>query len=226
MFWLVMSLTQAAFAANIKYVAVTGQCSREAAPDRGSVVLTADFMESSAAQATSKVMKLYEKLRGDVKKLSLKDMKLQTSTYSVNPEHDYDNGKQRLRGYRAQMGLEIETSDINRLGEVIELGSKAGIQNASQLRTFLSVAKQRQEQEACLEEAVKNARQKAEKMAKAGASKVGEVLTIEEYKMSPEPPHPRPMGAMKMAMETASSPGIEARDQELAVTVYVTFALQ
>lgn len=224
--WILFALISFVYASNIKFVAVTGQCSREVPADRASLVLNAEVNDSSSGGASAKATKLYDKMRNEVKKLGLKNMQLQTSVYSVQPEYDYDKGKQRLRGYKAQMGLEVETSEIERMGEVIELGTKLGLQNVSGLRTFLSVSKRREEHEACLEEAIKNARAKAERMAKAGSAKLGEILTIEEQKLtgSPRPPE---MYAAKMSMAPESSaPTVESRSQEIDVTIHVSFKLQ
>lgn len=224
-------LATTAFASPEKFIAVTGQCSRQSPPDRGEINLMVEHKEDSPSSATSKATKAYEKLRAEIKKLNLKDMQLQTSGFSVMPEYDYVGGKQKLRGYRASMGIQVETSEINRLGEVIEVAGKQGIQNASGLQTFMSPERAREVHESCLEEAVKNARLKAERMAKAGSAKIGDVLTIEEFKIE-RPGPPMPMAGAKMAFASAESaggdaaPGIETRSETVKVTVHVSFALK
>ena len=214
-----------------KFVSVTGQCSRQSSPDRGSVTLTAETTDKTAAEASEKVTKLYEKVRAEVKKLKLADAQLQTTNYNVFAEYDYSSGKQKLRGYKAQMGLHIETSEIAKLGDVMAIATKNGVQNVSGLSTYLSITKSREEHEACLEDAVKNARLKADRMAKAGGAKVGEVLVLEEYQRA-RAEYPV-VGGQSKAMSFASAEGnspppptMEARQQDIAVTVYVTFSLK
>ena len=215
-----------------KFVSVTGQCSRQSSPDRGSVTLTAETSEKTAAEASEKVTKLYEKVRAEVKKLKLADAQLQTTNYNVYADYDYNSGKQKLRGFKAQMGLHIETSEIAKLGDVMAIATKNGVQNVSGLSTYLSITKSREEHEACLEDAVKNARLKADRMAKAGGAKVGEVLALEEYQRA-RAEHPAIGGAAKSTSfalaEGESSPPpptMETRQQDVAVTVYVTFSLK
>ncbi len=225
--WMLLALAVQASAAE-KSVSVTGNCSREVAPDRASVLLTSESRENGASEAAEKATKLYEKLRAEVKKMKLADLKLQTAQYSVQPIIEYDSGRPKRKGFVAQMGLEVETSEISRMGDVIALATKLGIQNAGGLNTFLSVAKSRGEMESCLEDAVKNARMKADRMAKAGGASIGEVLTLEEYKLVPAE-GPRPMAGAVYAMDAmskSSPPGVEAKAQGLSVTVYVKYSLK
>lgn len=210
--------------AHARTVATIGFCEREVAPDRAGLVLTVEARENAAGAAGAKASKQYEKLRGEIRKLKLADMKLQTSHYNVQPLYDYENGKARARGYQAVMSLDLETSEIARMGEVIELVSKLGVQNVSQLNMFLSPEKQRSEHEGCLEEAVRNARQKAERLAKAEGAKVGPVQTIEESKRMDSSPVP-PMPMMAMA-KSESGPVMETRAQRVQVTVHATFSLK
>lgn len=229
MIWLAAVLLTQSLAAE-RFIAVTGQCSREAAPDRASIVLTAEAREPDAGTAGEKVTKLYEKLRAEIKKMKLPDVKLQTSQYTVYPQQEYDNqGRVKKKFFLAQMGLEIETSDVSKMGDVIATGTKLGIQNVGGLNTFLSTVKSREEMEACLEDAVKNARTKADRMAKASGAKVGEVLSLEEFKSAV--PGPAPIAYQLSAkseamMDGAAAPGIEAKKQDINVTVHVSYSIK
>ncbi len=215
-------------ASDTKFVSVSGHCMKRVSPDRGTLQMTAEAKEDNPTAASKKATALYEKLRSEVKKLNLKDTQLQTSNYNVHPEYDYNNGKQKLRGYRAAMGIEVETAEIGRMGELIEAAAKLGIQNAGGFHTFLSPEKMKETHEGCLEEAIKNARSKAEKLAKAGGAKLGDVLTIEENKSDrrPSPPIMLKTAAMEMASDSGGGAGIETKSAAVEVSVAVSFALK
>ncbi len=216
-------------AADTKFVSVSGYCMKRVSPDRGTLNMSAEAKEDDPTAASQKATKLYDKLRAEVKKLNLKDTQMQTSHYNVHPEYDYNNGKQKLRGYRATMGIEIETADISRMGELIDTAAKLGIQNAGGFNTFLSPEKQRETHEGCLEEAIKNARSKAEKLARAGGAKLGDVLTIEESRSERRPPSPPIMlkaASMELASDSGGGAGIETKNAAVEVTVAVSFALK
>jgi uncharacterized protein len=220
---------QAATGTPPRQVQVSGECLKDVGPDRGRVVLTSEVLDSDAGTAAKKVAQAYEKIRKDLKKLNLKDESLQTVNHSVNEDVDWSSGKKVRRGFRATMGLAIETSDIQRLGEVIQVGSQNKVENIQDLRAFLSPARLKAERESCLELAIKNARQKAEKMAAAAGAKVGEVLSIVEGGGMAPPPGPVPMlsGMTKMSSTVADvAPPVETKDETVQVFVSVAFALR
>lgn len=200
-------------------------------PDRGSVTLVAQFVNKSGQIASKKAMETYEQIRKAVQQLKLKNLELQTSEYNMHEESDYVNNRQVLRGYRASLGLQVSTSEINRLGEVAALTSKFEINRVEGLQTFLSEEKTKETQEACLVEAVGNAHDKAEKMAGAASAKVGEVVSIVEGSSSDnsEPPPPGRMmmaNAKMMDAQAEGAPGLESKSSVISVNVNVKFALK
>ena len=82
----------------------------------------------------------------------------------------------------------------------------------------------------CLEDASKNARAKAEKLASSLNSKLGNVLTVNESgRTMPYWPRPMMAKASRMMMQTASaesSPDVEAGQQNVTINIQVTFSLQ
>ncbi len=46
---------------------------------------------------------------------------IRTSGYDLQPEFDYNNGKQTLRGYVARNTVEVRVDDIGRVGEILDL---------------------------------------------------------------------------------------------------------
>ena len=96
----------------------------------------------------------------------------------------------------------------------------------------MSDEKQLQEEVACLGDAAKNAKVKAEKLASALGAKIGGVMQMNETGKS-LPHWPRPMMNMSkmntrmMAMDSAeSAPSVEAGQQNLSLSVLVTFELK
>lgn len=219
------------FAAPERSVTVSGHCLNKVQPDRGTVTLVAQFVDKSAPIAAKKASNTYEALRKAVQKLGLKDLELQTSEYSIQEDVDYSSGKKVSRGMRAALGLQVTTSEIKRLGEVIALSSQHQVNRVENMGTFLSPEKTKESQEACLMEAIKNARSKAEKMSSTAKASLGEVISIEEGARSEAP---RPYMEMSMAsakmggaeMDTSSAPNVESKSQTISVNVQVKFALK
>jgi uncharacterized protein len=207
-------------------ITVNGQCVKEVAPDRFYIIMTARVLEKEAGAAAKKVTAQYEEIRKEVKKMNLKDVKLQTSNYSVNAEWDYSNNKRVMRGYNASMGLRIETSEMTRAGELLVLSGKLGVQDVSSPVTFLSTALSQKENEECLQVAVKSALGKAEKMAAAAGMKIAGLLNLNE---SGRENAPVPMYAMtesSMAKSGGQQMNFEIAPLTVNVVISATYNLK
>jgi uncharacterized protein YggE len=218
-----------ALAAAERTISVSGQCLTQVAPDRGTVTLVSQFKDKSSQVASKKAMETYENVRKAALKLKLKDIELQTSEYTVQDDISYGpNGKATVHGKIAALGLQITTSEISRLGDVVALSGEFPIERVEGLRTFLSREKTKAAQESCLVEAIKNARGKAEKMSAAANAAVGDVQLIDEN------PETRVMSysnavsgeAQGKSMGSSLAPGIESRPETISVNILVKFALK
>jgi hypothetical protein len=227
---LFFSLVSSIAFAKERTVTVSGDCLRNLTPDRGTLTLVSEVNDLNPGTATQKVMDHYTKIRDRVKKLNLKNLELETSEFTVNEEFDWNGNVRKSRGYKARMGLRVVTSETSRLGELAALASELKVQDISGLQTFVSRETLKAEHENCLEEALKNAKSKAEKLAKSGGARLGGVLEIQEELMTGDSPRPRPLMMAKnagMAMEASSSSReFEAGTSKVSVSVQASFELQ
>jgi len=212
-------------------ISVTGNCVRNAVPDRGSISLTTEVKEQDLKEAAKKASENYEKLKTAIAKLNLPHVEIQTTETSYRENREWEKSKMVFKGYIARMGLSVSTSAIARLGEVVAIAGNQRINDVGQLNTYMSDEKTKQEQMACLEIAADNAKKRAEKLAGALNAKVAEVLKINEnMSLSPSPVYPRYEMAMAKSVGGAESdmtaPNIEAGTQKVSVTVNVEFALR
>jgi uncharacterized protein YggE len=231
--WAVLAVgVQSVFAGDAppRSVSVSGHCVRTVTPDRGSIVLTVDVLEKELKSATRQAAQTYDRLKVAVEKLSLADLNLTTQEYSVREDRQWENNKTVFKGFRARLGLRVVTSSIDKLGEVIAIGSREGVQDVGALQTFLSEEKRLKEQMECLKQAAENARAKAERLASSLGAKVGEVLRVSEQGAGG--PVPMPRHELMMAMEAAPmaksmpAPSIAAGSQTLELDVDVSFGLK
>lgn len=214
----------------VRSISVSGQCLRSVVPDRGSIIVTVDHQDQNVQVATKKTTEAYEALKKAVQKLALKNVELQTSEYNVQEVREWEKNRTVSKGFRARMGLEVTTSEIARLGEVIAAAANAKITDVGALRSFLSDVKNREEREACLEEAIGHAQAKAAKMAKAAGAKLGRVLQLKEEGSSMNPvPQPmaeaRFMAKSSMMDSSVAAPAIDSTTQKLSLSVEALYAL-
>lgn len=208
-----------------RQITVQGNCLRSVQPDRGSIDFYAEAIDKDTQKALSQATKTFEAARDVVKKMNLKNVELSTLENSLQEDRSWENNKSVFKGYRARIGLRVYTSQIEKLSEVLSAVSKQGIKNFGSLQTDLSPAKMKDEQEACLEIAIQNAKAKAEKMAKAAGAKVGKIITLQEG-INAAPAQPRTMMAFSAKAEMADGVApVDTKSETITGHVTATYSL-
>lgn len=210
-----------------KQVTVTGKCEIKVTPDRGSVTLQTEKTAKTVQEAVATVTKLIDQARAAVQKMNLKNLELSTTQFQVTPHHEWQNNKNVFKGYSATMALEVVTSEITKLGEVMGQASAKGLTGTGNYRTFLSLEKSQAEYLRCLDVASLDARQKAQRLAKNLDAKLGDVMTIEEGQIQVTAPG-APMVMMEADMAKsapAQSPSIDVADQLYSTNIRIMFKL-
>lgn len=216
---------------DVPHIAVAGQCFVKVTPDRGSITVTSEFRNPTDAKAVSKqATDTYEAALATIKKLNLKDAEYQTTGYTLTEIREWVNNQSVFKGYMATVGVSVTTSETARLGDVIAAATNAGLKNVGGLYTYASQPKLNEAYSSCYEQAVTDAKQKAQKMLAPVGAKLGRVLTINSTEMPPVQPMmyaERGMMMKSMAADAAvPAPTVESKDQELRLSVNAIFEIQ
>ena len=147
---------------------------------------------------------------------------IQTTGYDLQPEFDYANGRQTLKGYVARNSIDVRVDDLPKLGDTLDIAVGAGATSVTGVRFDLK-DRTGAEREA-LQRAVEDARARANAAAAGAGMKVERIVRIEEQRTSVMPP-PRPMMAMRMEAQAASTP-VVAGELEIRANVTVTAAIR
>ena len=205
-------------------VITTGEGVVKQAPDRVWVSIAAESRSKTpkdAQRANADAMKtVLDRLRG----LGLPDDAIRTTGYDLQPEYDFANGKQTLRGWLARNSIDVRVDDIARAGDVLDAAVGSGATNVSGVRFDLK-DRSSAEREA-LRSAVADARRRADSATAGAGMKVDRVLRIEEHRgMSPEP-RPMMMARQSMMADSAGAPPIVAGEIEVRVSVTLTSSIK
>lgn len=158
-----------------------------------------------------------------LKKAGVADRDIQTSTLNLNPQYRYGENKPPvITGYQASNQVNVRFRDVKRAGVILDT---LVAQGANQIQgPSFSVDKP----EAALDEArasaVRIARERANLYAASAGLRVKRILAISEQAAGSQPPMPMPMMAMRA--QKAEDTAIEAGEQELRVTLNVSFELE
>lgn len=207
-------------------ITVIGECLTNVTQDRGSVSISSVFPAPTTQRAAEGVRQKHDLIKQKIKALNLPDFAAETGNFSINEDCSQRPLEERkCSGFRAYISTSFETSDLSRVGEIIDAASSAGASEVSNLYLFVSQAKLKETRERCLEIAVKNSAQKAQVIANAAGVKVGKILAVnEEVAGRSGPIHPMAfrsgmMEAATLASDSAASQAIESKPVEVRMTI-------
>jgi uncharacterized protein len=144
---------------------------------------------------------------------------IQTSRLSLQPQNAPNrSGPPTIVGYRASNRVAIRVRDVTKVANVIDMLVGAGANEIGGLNFMVSTASKLLDE--AREQAIADARRKAEIYARATGVTLGAPLTISEEGS------PGPMPFRKMAGGMAAAAPVAQGEETLAITVNVTWAIK
>lgn len=204
-------------------VTVTGEGRVTGSPDVAEVTLGVSHEAASVAEARERAAQAMNAMIDALKDNGVDEKDIQTTHLSIEPQYDYEDGKQRLRGYRVTNIVTAKIRDIDATGDVIDAAVAAGGDAAQvqSLRFTIDDLSELQDQARRL--AMENAREKAETLADAGGVELGDVVSVSES-VSGFPPPPIPFAREAVQADTGTP--IQPGELEVVVTVNVMYELR
>jgi uncharacterized protein len=197
-------------------ITVTGVGHVDSVPDEADFSLGITTKEGTAREALAANSDRMRRLIAALKAAGVADRDIKTQNVSIGPNYD---GDAEPVGYSASNTVSVRIRELDRAGAVLEAASRAGANNV------YGPSLTRENREAleaqALEQAVENARKRAETLARAADVQLGRVTAIVEtvdrggYELF----------AQRAAAEPASEVPIEKGTEEIAASVTVTFAI-
>jgi len=203
-------------------IVTTGEGTVKLAPDRAWVSISAESRARGPKEAQRANADAMTAVLGKLKALGLAADAIRTSGYDLQPEFDYANGKQTLRGYVARNQVEVRIDTLAKTGDIITAAVGTGATNVSGVR-FDVKDRMSLEREA-LRLAVRDARRRADAAASGADMAVDRVMRIEEQREMQDLPRPIMM-ASRAEMAQSAVP-VEAGQIEVRSRVVLTAAIK
>jgi uncharacterized protein YggE len=165
-------------------VSTSGTAIIRSAPDEALVTLGVSSEASTAQQAMDANAEAMNDVIDALLDAGLDRDDLATASINLYPRWD-DMGTS-VTGFTAENQVTATVDDLDRVGQIIDRGVAAGANLASGI-TF-RVSESNEAVDRALQEAVADARRKAEALAAAGDAGLGAVVSITETSSSVEPP--------------------------------------
>ncbi|MDW7613648.1 SIMPL domain-containing protein [Peribacillus simplex] len=117
---------------------VSGSETLQAAPDQAIItlgVITEDKDPQKAQQANSQAI---ANVIASLKSAGIPEEQLKTSDYRIDPQYDYIDGKELFKNYKVQHMIQAQTTDIEKIGSIIDTAVRSGANSITSIRFSLS----------------------------------------------------------------------------------------
>lgn len=199
-----------------RLVTVTGEATIAVAPDTAMMRIGVSRQDKTAREASEANARQMTAVLNAIKNAGVGDRDIQTSRLSLQPQYDPNKGgTARLTGFQASNQVTVRIRDIDKLPNVLDRAIAAGANEMSGIEFVVSEQSKLLDQ--ARDDAIADARRKAELYAKAAGAKLGHVVSITEEGSAPPP---RPMQAMR-----AGAVPIAPGEQTLRAMVTVSYEL-
>jgi hypothetical protein len=147
---------------------------------------------------------------------------IKTSNYSLSPKYEYSKGKSILSGYILNQTVTATVRDLSKVGVILDGVVEKGANEISSVSLF--VDKPEELKNKAREEAVKQAKEKANNAAKIAGFRLGRLVNFSEN-LSGEPRVYNEALSMGGGT-TAPAPKIEPGSQEITVSVTLVYLIK
>ena len=201
-------------------ISITGTASINAKPDLATVFAGVESTGRTARDALTANSTQMNAVFDAIKALGIEERDVGTSNFNISQNWRHGPEGSKPDGYRVSNQVTLRLRDVSRIGEALDALTSAGVNQAGNIRFEVKDA------DALLDtarrEAVVKARSRAELYAAAAGVTLGKVVLITEGGGFNPTPHPQ---FAAMESRAASAPPIAPGEQELEVSVTVTWAL-
>jgi uncharacterized protein YggE len=223
---LAMFVTASAFAQaapDPPSVVVTGEGIVAAPPDRAWVRIGTESRSKVSKEAQQRNAEVMIAVQQKLTALGIPKEAIRTVGIDLQPEFDYNNGRQTLRGYVARNTIEVRVDDFSKVGDVLDAAVSSGATNIHGLR--FDVKDRDNLERVALQRAVADGMEKSQAIAAGAKRTVDRIIRIEEQFMGGGGPQPLAERAMMRMAADASTP-VEAGEIEIRAQVRLTVAIR
>lgn len=210
----------------IPVLTVSGSGQARVAPDEATVRLGVLAQATTAREAQDRVNRTANAILEAVRKVGIPAERIQTTGLSLGPQYAQGRNESqgpRITGYQASNTVNILVQDLAKVGPVIDAGLAAGANNLDGVE--FGLRNDTAARAEALNDAVAEARGKAEALAKALKVRLVEIVEVAEGGVSVSPPPSPFRGRIAMAAEAMVATPVSAGEVGVDATVTVRWRI-
>jgi uncharacterized protein len=216
--------TQAPTTADPSSIVVSGEGVVKVTPDQAWVRIGTESRSKNSKEAQQRNADVMAAVQQKLAALGIPKDAIKTVGVDLQPEFDYQNNRQTLRGYVARNTIEVRIDDFAKVGDVLDAAVGSGATNVHGLR--FDVKNRDAVEQQALRHAVASGMEKAQTIAAAAKRGVDRIIRIEEQFVGDGGPRPMMERAVMSRMAADAPTPVEAGEIEIRAMVRVTVAIK
>jgi len=172
---------------NDSVITVSGESTLTFDPDQAEVYAGVSIVGITADAAQNEVNVKINAIVDGLRSKGILEKDIETQQLNLYEERRWRNGEYKSDGWRATQVLVIKTSDLHKVGEIVDVVVSNGANQIQNINYGLSKEKEQEFKQQALAEATKNAKDKAETIALSLGVKLGKVKSVSESNYYYEP---------------------------------------
>lgn len=205
-----------------KYISVSASGEVTLSPDIATFNVQVDETQKTTSLALNEANKKMSQVLKILYKYEIADKDISTNSINLNPQYNWEDGKQILIGQNARQSISVKLKDLSQLGKIID-----EISEISNINLY-SINFDKEDKTIAYEEAralaVKNAIAKAKTLSSAANMELGKPISISEGS-TPSYVYDR-VNSSKMMMAEASSYQTQTPTGELTISTSVNIIFE
>jgi len=161
-------------------ISVSGQSLVKTDPDRVSVVIAVETLDNDASDARDENSEIVEDIEVALFLLGLDREDLSTEYFHEGPEYEWGEDGRTFKGYKVTHTLKVllDEDNFDKTGEIVDVAIDNGAY-VNYINFELSEEKQAEAKKLALEQATKDAKEKAEAIASGADKKLGRLVSLQ-----------------------------------------------
>lgn len=173
-----------------------------------------------------KVSSKLDKVLTELKNLDIENKDIKTNNYSFNPKYDYSNGRSNIFGYEASQNIDIKIRNIDDINNVLNILAENKIREV--VGPNFEIDNKIELKEEARELAIKDAKEKAEKLSKELNVKIKRIVGYSDDSQDDFGPFGKGQmySGTGMEMGGMTDTGIPQGENSVKVNAYLMFQIE
>jgi uncharacterized protein len=201
---------------------VSGEGKVSISPDIAVLSIGVTANGNTVTEAQNQINSKINQVSEAIKALGVDSKDIQTNSYSVNPNYDFNSGTQRITGYNATTNLSIRVKKLDNINAVIDTSTQNGANQVNGLS--FDVEDRTEAENEARQKAIEDAKKKAQQAAKIAGFKLGNLVNYQEN-FSGNGPIPLPARAENLAADKTTTQ-VEPGQTDIVISVTLSFEIR